>query len=59
MPIKKSRLDGLLFAILGSQTLVERWWHSPNKAFGEAHPIDVFVLQPERVRDYIFSFVQR
>ena len=53
--LEKTRLDGLLFAILGDQTLVKRWWNRPNQAFDGAMPIDVFVLQPERVRDYIFN----
>jgi hypothetical protein len=52
--IEKSRLDGLLFAILGDQTLVERWWNGKNKAFDNEQPIKVFEQQPERVRDYIF-----
>lgn len=52
--IEKNRLDGLLFAIMGDNKLVERWWHSPNKEFDNALPIDVFVLQPERVSEYIF-----
>lgn len=53
--IDKRRLDGLLFAIIGDQTLVERWWNSPNKSFDMALPIDLFVVNPERVRDYIFK----
>jgi hypothetical protein len=51
--IDKSRLDGLLFAIMGDATLVERWWFSPNHAFDSERPIDVFVLEPERVRNYV------
>lgn len=53
--LEKTRLDGLLFAILGDQILVERWWNRSNQAFDGALPIDVFVLQPERVRDHIFD----
>lgn len=53
--IEKNRLDGLLFAIVGSETLVERWWNSPNKAFDMQKPIDVFEVDSERVRDYIIS----
>lgn len=52
--IDKKRLDGLLFAVIGSETLVERWWNSPNHAFNLQHPSDVFVIEPEVVRDYIF-----
>lgn len=53
--IDRRRLDGLLFAALGDKTLVERWWARPNRAFGQARPIDVFEQDPYRVRDYIFS----
>lgn len=51
----KNRLNGLLFAMTGSQTLTERWWNSPNKAFDMQKPIDVFEVDSERVRDYIIS----
>lgn len=51
--IDKKRLDGLLFAILGDQTLVDRWWASPNKSFEMVPPQLVFEDNPERIRDYI------
>ena len=53
----KQRLDGLLFAILGDAILVERWWHRPNKGLNDALPIDVYVVNPEAVRDYILKAV--
>ena len=51
----KQRLDGLLFAILGDAILVDRWWNRPNKGLNDALPIDVYVINPEAVRDYIFK----
>ncbi|NDB84551.1 MAG: hypothetical protein EB127_17890 [Alphaproteobacteria bacterium] len=51
----KQRLDGLLFAVLGDSTLVERWWYRPNKGLNDALPIDVYVLSPELVKNYIFE----
>lgn len=51
----KQRLDGLLFAMLGDAELVERWWHRPNQNFNGALPIDVLVVQPERVRDHVLE----
>jgi len=51
----KTRLDGLLFAIVGDDTLVERWWNGPNKAFDMQKPIDIFEVDSERVRDYILK----
>lgn len=53
--ITKQRLDGLLFAILGDQTLVDRWWAGPNRAFDNQSPVEVFKMAPEKVRDYIFA----
>lgn len=44
--------DTLLFAMLGSRELVEKWWHSPNKGFDNAHPADV---DPKRVQEYLIS----
>jgi len=34
-------LNKLLFAMLGSQELVTRWWLSPNRAFQGCCPRDV------------------
>lgn len=54
--IQQSKLkrenDTLLFAMLGSKELVEKWWHSPNKGFDMAHPADV---DPLRVQQYLIS----
>jgi hypothetical protein len=41
--------------MLGDSKLVERWWNSPNKYFDGKFPIDVFVTQPDSVRDYIMQ----
>ena len=48
----KRENDVLLFAMLGNKELVEQWWHSPNKGFDMAHPIDV---DPKRVQEYLIS----
>ena len=48
----KQENDTLLFAMLGSKELVEKWWHSPNKGFDNAHPIDV---DPKKVQQYLIS----
>jgi hypothetical protein len=53
----KNRLNGLLFAILGDDDLVERWWSRPNAWLDEKTPEELFKTDPERVRDHIFSFV--
>jgi uncharacterized protein (DUF2384 family) len=49
-----------LLALLGNQTLVERWWRGPNRAFDMRSPEDVWNQNsqgPERVRKYIAQFL--
>ena len=33
--------NGMLMGMLGSDALVEKWWNSPNKGFGDKCPVDV------------------
>jgi len=54
--IDKNRLTGLLFAIMGSNTLVERWWATPNKSLDMKSPNLMYEINPERVRDLILSY---
>jgi hypothetical protein len=51
--ILKRRCDQLLVALLGGQELVERWWASPNLAFGNKTPAEVFETAPEIVYNYL------
>ena len=37
-----NNLNAILLQLLGSRELVERWWASPNKAFDDAIPDDIF-----------------
>jgi len=55
----KQELDGLLFAIMGSTTLVKKWWNSPNEAFDQQKPVDAYNQMPEHVEQYILSFIKR
>lgn len=58
-PWTKSQLDAMLFSMLGSKDLVERWWASPNKAFDGVCPKDVYYRDPQgmlEVSDYINAF---
>lgn len=55
----KNRLDLLLFLLLGSTDLVQKWWVSPNKAFDDRMPKDVYYQDPngrKEVSDYISAF---
>ena len=53
------RLNGLLFAITGSNTLVDRWWSTPNKEFGMQTPVEVFQTDPKSVAKYILSYANQ
>ena len=47
---KVQYLNRILFGLLGSQDLVDRWWASPNKAFNGLCPRDVDIVE---VHDYL------
>lgn len=51
----KQSLNGILFAMLGDDKLVNKWWNSPNKAFNNALPIDVWIVNPDSVKKYIMK----
>ena len=58
-PMIKRRLDAILYVILGSTDLVERWWHSPNEAFDNRMPKDVYYQDPQgrqEISDYISAY---
>ena len=55
----KQTLNNLLYTILGSNDLVERWWHSPNQAFDNMMPKDVYYQDPQgrqEISDYISAY---
>jgi hypothetical protein len=52
--MEKIQLNKILFALLGSQELVNRWWESPNKAFDMKTPNEVWNSgEQQKVRDYL------
>lgn len=55
----KGQLDQMLFAMIGSDELVHKWWVSPNKAFDDRFPKDVYYQDPQgrqEVSDYINAY---
>lgn len=55
----RPKMDKFLFALLGSDKLVEAWWASPNKAFELKTPEEVFDLDPDKVINYILTQAYR
>ena len=57
--LSKKQLDAMLFAMIGSDELVHKWWVSPNKAFDDRFPKDVYYQDPQgrqEVSDYISAY---
>jgi uncharacterized protein (DUF2384 family) len=55
----KGQLDLMLFVLLGSEELAHNWWISPNTAFDDRFPKDVYYQDPQgrqEVSDYINAF---
>lgn len=52
----REQCDLWLLSLLGSRSLVERWWAGPNRAFGMQTPENVFLESPDRVRNYLRQF---
>ena len=56
---KKRKLNIMLFTLLGSDDLVNRWWESPNLAFENKTPDQVYEEDEQQVIDYVLSYLQR
>lgn len=56
MKSTKEHLDQILFALLGKDDLVKKWWKSPNKAFDLKTPEEVFNVDQKAVITYLINF---
>ncbi len=54
--MKKHELNDILYRLLGSEDLVSRWWHSPNKFWDNQTPYHVWTQDPVQVERYIMGF---
>jgi len=52
-------LNRILLALLGSEELVYLWWRSPNKAFNNESPYITYILNPDKVKQYIYGYAYR
>lgn len=55
----KRKLNVFLFAMLGNDDLVNRWWESPNLAFENKTPNEVYEENEQQVIDYVLSYLQK
>jgi len=49
------KYNRILHALLGSNELVQKWWESPNKAFGDITPIEMWDRDKDRVKNYLLA----
>jgi hypothetical protein len=49
------KYDRILYALLGSNELVQKWWSSSNKAFDEMTPIEMWDRDEARVKKYLLA----
>ena len=49
------KYNRILHALLGSNELVQKWWSSPNKAFGDITPIEMWDRDKDRVKNYLLA----
>jgi uncharacterized protein (DUF2384 family) len=55
-------LNAYLYAMLGSTSLVDRWYESPNRAFELKRPIDVILsgnVGKAQVYKYVLNYAYR
>jgi hypothetical protein len=56
--ITKIEINRYLHAMLGRVDMIDLWWDSPNKAFNDKTPNDVYLADAEgrkRVYQYVMS----
>ena len=49
------KYDRILYSLLGSNELVQKWWASPNRAFGDISPIEMWDRDKDRVKNYLLA----
>lgn len=49
------KYNRILHALLGSNELVQKWWSSPNRAFGDITPIEMWDRDKDRVKNYLLA----
>ncbi len=53
--VTPDKYNRILYALLGSNELVQKWWASPNKAFDEMTPIEMLNRDEARVKKYLLA----
>ena len=49
------KYNRILYSLLGSDELVQKWWSSPNKAFGDITPIEMLSRDETMIKNYLLA----
>ena len=49
------KYNRILYALLGSNELVQKWWSSPNRAFDDITPSEMWNRDKDRVENYLLA----
>ena len=49
------KYNRILYALLGSNELVQKWWSSPNRAFDDMTPSEMLNRDKDRVKKYLLG----
>lgn len=52
----RAELDRHLFALVGSESLVEQWWATPNRQWRGREPQAIWEQDPDEVINYVMRF---
>jgi hypothetical protein len=53
--VRPDKYNRILYALLGSDELVRKWWASPNREFGHISPIEMWDRDKDRVKNYLLA----
>lgn len=54
--LSKEQLDQHLFALVGSDQLVQQWWMTPNRNWQGREPQEIWARNPDEVVTYVMKF---
>ena len=53
MQFDLEEMNKLVIELTGNPSQAKVWWNSPNKAFGDKIPMEVWRTNPEHVHTYL------
>jgi hypothetical protein len=53
--VTPDKYNRILYSLLGSDELVQKWWSSPNKAFDDITPIEMLNRDETMIKNYLLA----